>query len=86
MLETIQPEQILNELVKTIANRPCPPNVICQIGVAGGKVLCLPRWNNVHDFRPIAELRPSQMDMTPAQWKRLSEKLARAMILQEMQE
>jgi hypothetical protein len=76
-------EQLLKEAVKAIANCPCPPNVICQIGVAGGRVLCLPRWNSQADFRPVAELGPSQMDkgMTPAQWKRLSEKLARAMIL-----
>lgn len=71
-------EKLLNDLVWAIANRPCSPNVVCQIGVVGDRIVCLQRFNTPQGFRPVAELRPSQMNkgMTPAQWSRLGEKLA----------
>jgi len=71
-------EKLLNYLAWAIANRPCPENVICQVGVAGDRVVCLPRWNSYHDFQPVAELTPRQMNkgLTSAQWSQLGEKLA----------
>lgn len=49
-------EKLLNDLVWAIENRPCPANVICQVGIAGGRVVCLPRWNSYHNFQPVNEI------------------------------
>lgn len=74
-------EKLLNDLVWAITNRPCAPNLVCQVGFVGDRVVCLKKYNTPHGFRPVAELRPSQMNngMTPAQWTQLGAKLAVAL-------
>ena len=74
-------EKLINQVAWAIAHRSCAENVICQVGIAGGRVVCLPRWNSYHDFQPVAELTPRQMKkgLTPSQWSQLGDKLATAL-------
>lgn len=70
-------EQLLQEAGIAIMNRPCAGTVSCDLGIAGGKVVCLPKYHTCQTFYKAIKLTPAQMNegMSLDEWNIVKKRL-----------